>query len=136
MTLFDPGFAKQNVLLGLPFFLKVFVNTLKFLTGILHFINLPEYGKAIKILYVAHFFNKKGHNDALTCLIDRARTIAFNEGYVFLSIGLHQRDPANAIIRKCRKFTFRSVALLAYPEQKDADSIGPDAVIYEDFSLV
>ena len=137
LALFDAGTAKQDVLTGLPFFLKILVG----LTGAVNFIfpvaRLPKINEPLRILYIKSFAFKPGHEEALKPLIRMARNMAFEKNYTFLAIGIHEKDPFLKIFSGYPKFIFKSMGFLTSLKNnagKISDIQG--GVPFEDYSLV
>jgi len=137
VTLTDISNSKQNVLMGLPFILNLVVIILRILNRIIPFINLPEIGKPVKILYIKAFAFENGYEDGLEFLIRSARQLAFRERYCYLTVGIHERDPLARLFSKYLHFTFQSLGfILSMHGNNEKINKILKGVLYEDYSLV
>jgi hypothetical protein len=137
LSLVDVGSSKQNVLVRLPRSLNLIVSILRKFNKLVKILNLPEFNKPIKIMYIKVFAFKDGCEDALELLINQARTICLREKYCFLSIGIHEKDPLNKIFSQYLHFTFHSLGFIA-SLSKDNEKIQNcmAGIAYEDYSLI
>jgi hypothetical protein len=137
VTLSDVSGSKQNVLMGLPFILNLVVMLLRFLNRIAPFINLPEIGKPVKVLYIKAFAFSAGCEDGLEFLIQKARQLAFRDRYCYLTVGIHERDPLVRFFNKYLHFTFLSLGFILSMHGND-EKINKifRGVLFEDYSLV
>ncbi|MHC5077213.1 MAG: GNAT family N-acetyltransferase [Planctomycetota bacterium] len=137
ISLFDPFAAKQNVLVRLPFFLSLFVSIIRILNNVSPLMHLPGRNQPIRILYVGYLSCQENHVKALEELMDKAVGFAFENGYNFLSVGLHSRDPLIRLVKKYRKFKFQSIGLItSLKNHSEAIQKMKDGLIFEDYSLV
>ena len=137
ITLSDISLSKQNVLIDLPFVLKLAVSLLRLLNRIVPVINLPEIGKPVKILYIKTFAFANGCEDALDPLIQQARKLAFLEKYCYLTVGIHERDSLSRFFNKHLHFTFRSLGyILSMHGNNEKVNKILKGVIFEDYSVV
>jgi hypothetical protein len=137
ITLSDISDSKQNVLVGLPFILNLAVTFLRLLNRIAPFINLPEIGKPVKILYIKAFAFSEGCEEGLELLIKSARQIAFRERYCYLTVGIHERDHLARFFNKYLHFTFQSLGFIVsmHGNNEKINKILRGG-LFEDYSLV
>jgi len=137
LTLTDIGMLKQNVLIGLPFILKITISVLRFLNKIVPVINLPEVEKPVKVLYIKAFAYKNGSEDAFETLILQARKIAYLEKYCYLTIGIHEKDPVARFFVKYLHFTFQSLGfILSMHGNREKINNILNGILFEDYSLI
>jgi hypothetical protein len=137
ITLADISSSKQNVLIDLPYSLKIAVSLLRLLNKIIFIFNLPEIGKPVKVLYVKGFAFERGFEKALDLLIKAAKNLAFKEKYCFLTASIHERDHLSKHFKKHFHFTFLSEGYLVslHGNRVKMRRI-LKGVLYEDYSLV
>jgi len=137
ITLFDTGPAKQNVLIQLPLFLKCIIKSIGALNTIYTIVRLPKINEVVQILYIKSFACKQGHEEALKLLLGRARNIAHEKKYTFLTIGIHEKDPLIKIFANYLKITFKSVGYVtSLKNNKDKINYILKGIPFEDYSLV
>jgi hypothetical protein len=90
----------------LPWYLRIVLWSLKTFIPHRKISSLPHIGEPIKILYVKGFSFEEGQEQALISLINYSRGIAFNKGYTFLSVALHEKDGMKKYVNKMRSFAF------------------------------
>ncbi len=137
ISLMDTGYMKQNIVKGMPAWLKLLVNCSKKLSPLMGWVPLPGIGEPIKVLNIRYWAHAPGQADALKALIQKARNIASIENFHFVSIGLHERDPIVSICKKFPNVPFLSngyVASLQHNPEKIKAFIG--GLVFEDFALV
>lgn len=137
VSLYDPILLKQNVIISAPWYLMVALWTLKTIIPRRKISYLPRIGEPINILYVKGFSVAEGQEKALISLINFSREIAFNKGYTFLSLSLHENDRLKKYITKIRSFSFNSIPMIGSLKTNSTllDTL-KDGNIYEDFSIV
>jgi hypothetical protein len=137
VTLSDISDSKQNVLMGLPFILNLVVTFLRIMNRIIPFINLPEIGKPVKVLYLKAFAFSEGCEDGLEILIKSARQLAFRGRYCYLTVGIHERDQLAGFFNKYMHFTFQSLGFILsmHGNNEKIDKI-LNGVLFEDYALV
>ncbi|MCX6225537.1 MAG: GNAT family N-acetyltransferase [Bacteroidia bacterium] len=137
LALFDPGSAKQNVLTGLPFFLKSLLGLIRMVYFIYPVARLPKINEPMRILFIKSFAVKPGHERALKALIGMARNIASEQNYTFLSIGIHEKDPFLKIFSGYPKIIFKTIGFLySLKDNKFKIREIQSGIPFEDFSLV
>jgi hypothetical protein len=137
IILSDTGQAKQNVLIKLPLYLKILVKILQIINAIVPIIILPKINEPIRILYIKSFAYEPGYEDALRFLLGRARRIAFEKKFMFLTIGIHENDPKLKIFSRYPKFVFKSLGLItSLKGGKDKIHSVLNGIPFEDYSLV
>ena len=137
ITLIDTSHAKQNVLIRLPFYLKIIFKSINAIKAFFPVVTLPEINEIIRILYIKSFACEPGQEEALKLLVGRARNIAYEKKYSFLAIGIHERDPILKIFSRYPKFTFKSMGFIASLKGKN-EKINSilGGIPFEDYSLV
>jgi predicted N-acetyltransferase YhbS len=137
ISLVDVGDSRQNVIVRLPTLLGVLAAAIRAVRPIVPAPDLPRKGVPIRTLYVKALGCRPGHEAALDLLVREARRLAFVEGYHFVTVGLHEKDPLAPRLTKGFKFTFKSlgfvVALRRSPSELEALT---RKTPYEDYSLV
>lgn len=108
ICLSDVRGKKQEVLTGLPFLLRNCIGFLNALRAIVSKNKLPGLYDDIKILYVKSFACKESHKAALKQLLSRARNIAYEKQYHFLTIGIHEKNPWKKVLIQYPKFNLQS----------------------------
>jgi GNAT superfamily N-acetyltransferase len=137
ISLIDIGNAKQNVLIRLPFILRILFFVLRILRLILPIPNLPEKNKPVRILYIKALACCEGYEDALTFLIQKSRNVAFKRNYHFLSLGVHENDPLRKLFTRYPKFTFKSMGFVVNLKRENNEMQHViNGVPFEDYSLV
>lgn len=123
LALVDVETSKQDVVTNMPLLLE------KSLRLLFSGNRLPKRNQPVKALYIRAFACAPGEDQALVPLIRYARDLAFREGYHFLTIGLHERNPWNRVFRKFTAFKLNSNLYVAGTETNDE-------VPWLDYSLV
>jgi len=136
VALADVGDSRQNVLLRLPLALRVVSAALRGSGRFLPFPEVPRIGQPIRTLYIKAIAWADGCEAAIAPLVRAARGLAFEGGYHFLSIGLHERDPLLRHFARTARFTFRAEGFVV-GVRTAADTLEPPAVRVpaHDFSL-
>jgi GNAT superfamily N-acetyltransferase len=142
LTLEDTQDLRQNVLIGLPWSLRVALAVLRCVALPIPRLRIPRAGEPIKTLYVRFMACAEGYEDACKLLIEEARMHTFRQRFTFLSVGLHERDPLRSAVAGALRMTFHSRAMIhARPITTDdgihdrSQSIAAD-IFSEDFALV
>jgi GNAT superfamily N-acetyltransferase len=137
LSLIDVGHYKQNVLIRLPFTLRILLGLLHQLNRVLRLFNIPVIGKPIKILYIKAFGFSEGNEHLLRALIQHARNSCLARNYCFLSVAVHEKDPMTEIFRKYLHFNFKSLGYLTDISKNTDNTSGiTDGPIFEDYSVV
>ena len=136
LSLFDSLPYKQNVVVHLPFFLKILVWLSKISKGFGGRMHFPAIGQPIRTLHVKYLACLEGQERALRSLLQQARYLSACRYYHFLSLGLHHKDPLITIGKGIPKITFTSKFMLS-SLQNDEQTIHQllDGIVFEDFSL-
>ena len=89
------------------------------------------------MLYLRNLAFKNGHQQALRYLLQRVRNEAFQKGYVFIAIGIHEHDPLQFVVRWLPKFTFVSHCFVT-STHNNQDSLTKivSGIPMEDYALV
>ena len=119
MALIDTMGMKQNVVLKIPGHLKIGVALLNVLAKILGLSALPKENEPVKMLYMRYLAVPDYNRQIISLLISYARKQAYEKGYSFVSIGLHQRDPLIKKLPRVIRFTFYSVGMLVSMKRSD-----------------
>jgi GNAT superfamily N-acetyltransferase len=136
LTVEDTQDLRQNVLMNVPPSLRVALGLLRVVTLFVPKIGVPRLGRPLRILYVRFMACAEGQEAALRPLIAEARVQAFKQGYTFLSVGLHERDPLRRVVAGMPKLTFTSVMIATSLLSPNRVRDFIDQVAYEDFALV
>jgi GNAT superfamily N-acetyltransferase len=136
LTVEDTQYLRQNVLIGLPLYLRLALGILRIVALPVPGLRIPRMGEPLATLYVRFIACSAGYEEALRCLLAHARLEAFRGRFTFLSIGLHESDPLHAIVRGLPRVTFVSHAMATSLIQTRRVETLVDRVPYEDFSLV
>ncbi|WP_243348003.1 GNAT family N-acetyltransferase [Parabacteroides sp. FAFU027] len=104
IALANPDEWKQEVLLKVKILQKIMLATVNALPGLC----FPRLNEPVRVLYIRSFACKSGHEKALEMLLTRARNIAFEEKFHFLSIGLHEKNTYLKLFRAPLHITLES----------------------------
>jgi ribosomal protein S18 acetylase RimI-like enzyme len=135
IAIFDTMHIKQNIPVRISRALRLAItlsNAFHKLTGISR---LPVEGEAVEMLYIKYI--AATNSNCYRLLIDRARRLAFDRSYSFVSLGLHERDEKNKLLNTMLKIKFEALGFFT-SLKKDKDLIEKinNAVPFEDYSLV
>lgn len=136
LTIEDTQGLRQNVLIGLPWSIHLALGMLRLLALPVPGLRIPRLGEPLAILYVRWMACADGHEPALRVLLSEARAEAFHRRFIFLSLGLHERDPLRSVVRGIPRLTFTSRAMATSLIQPDRVQGFVDQVPFEDFALV
>ncbi len=136
LTVEDTRTLRQNVLIGLPTFLRIAVTVLRVLVLPIPGLNVPRVGSQLSILYVRFMGCMEGCEGALRPLIAEARALAYRHRFTFLSLGLHERDPLRFVVEGIPRFTFTSRSMATSAITPDRVKSLVDQIPYEDYALV
>ncbi|MCB0534936.1 MAG: GNAT family N-acetyltransferase [Saprospiraceae bacterium] len=138
VSLIDPHPYKQNVVLGMPGYLKLMVGAVKATSRIMPLAPLPNVGAPIATLFLRAYGCLPGEENRLKALINFARKLAYREGYNFLSVGIHERDPMLKILNGMPRINFLSHLYVAdfLEDKQKVKRIVEQGIPYMDFSLV
>lgn len=137
-SLIDPAEYKQNVLIRYPMTVGFTLGVLRMLKPLLSLPPLPKKLLPLRILYVKHWATTLDGHSWLPDIIARARHVAYEEGYHFLSIAVDEKDSRiNQMMKSLTAFVFNSDGLLASLNGQTAlvDRLCT-SISYEDYSLV
>jgi len=136
LTIEDTRDLRQNVLIGLPWSIHLALGVLRLLALPVRGLRIPRLGEPLAILYVRWMACAEGHESALRLLLSEARVEAFRRKFIFLSVGLHERDPLRSVVAGFPRLTFTSRAMATSLIQRGRAKYLADQVSYEDFALV
>jgi hypothetical protein len=137
ISLMDTSKLKQNVVHAMPWYLRIASSISNVLAEVLPTLRLPEIGEAIPIWNIRYFGYTEGSQDALLALIKLARKLAWEEQFLFLSIGLHERAAELPLFKKSPHITFTSHGMLTtFDRQSPAFEQVKAGVPFEDFTIV
>ncbi len=136
LTVEDTQSLRQNVLVGLPAYLRVALGVLRLLALPVPGLRIPRVGEPFATLYVRFIACAEGHEAAVRRLLLQARAEAFRQRFTFLSVGLHERDPLRRVVRGLLRLTFisRAMATSVIRQGRVKDLV--HQIPYEDFALV
>jgi hypothetical protein len=135
ISLIAIGDKKQEIVIKLPFHLKIIGTLFNAIHSILPAIKLPN--EKIDILYIKSFACKPEHKNALKLLLARARNLAYEQKYHFLCIGIHEKSPWKSMFSHYPAFRIQS-NLFVGSLKNDGDKINSilDGIPFLDYSLV
>jgi hypothetical protein len=136
LTLEDTQSLRQNVLVGLPMYLRAALGVLRLLALPIPGLRIPRVGEPFAILHVRFIACADGHEGAVRCLLLHARAEAFRRRFTFLSVGLHENDPFRRLVRGIPRLTFISHAMATSVIEPGRVSRLVNQIPYEDFALV
>jgi len=137
LSLVDYGDARQNVIIRLPFVLGGLVSFLQIVRRFAPVPDIPAKNTPIRMLYIKALAFRDGHEEALACLVEEARRLAFDSRYHFLAVGLHESDPLLLRLARLPKFTFKSMLFIVGLKRGNDELMRlTRRVPYEDYSLV
>ena len=135
-SLMDVGPARQHTLIRLPFALSALAACARAARRIAPVPNLPRENETVRTLSIRAMACRDGHEHALDGVIQKARNIAFAEGFHFLGVGAHERDPLARLLARYPKFSFKSLGFVLSLKRSDQELLRlTERVPYEDFSL-
>jgi predicted N-acetyltransferase YhbS len=135
LSMLDTSSLKQNVVIKVGPLLHSLLLSSQFLP--LPLPRLPALGEPIRMLYVDNFFYAAGHEEAFLFLMQKARHLAYQQQFHFLSLGLHTKDPLIHFFKSWFKFTFLSNGFITSAQgNKDLLRNISRGLPYNDFSLV
>ncbi len=100
IVLQDVSDFRQNVVEDWSMITGLFIKAWQFFHFFLPLPPPPQKGKPLRSLYIRYFAATDSTTSALSPLLTRARKLAWDGRYTFLSAGLHSRDPLMKIFRK------------------------------------
>jgi ribosomal protein S18 acetylase RimI-like enzyme len=136
LTIEDTQDLRQNVLIGLPWSIHLALGVLRLLALPVRGLRIPRLGGPLAILYVRWMACAEGHEPALRALLSEARAEAFRRRFIFLSVGLHERDPLRSVVSGIPRLTFTSRAMATSLIRPDRVQGLVDQTPFEDFALV
>jgi len=136
LTIEDTQHLRQNVLVGAPFSLRFALGLVGAATFFIPAMAVPRLGEPLRVLYIRFMACSAGYEAPLKTLLAEARVVAFRQGFTFLSVGLHERDPLRAIVAGIPKLTFISMAIATSLKNPERVKALFDQIVYEDFALV
>jgi ribosomal protein S18 acetylase RimI-like enzyme len=136
LTIEDTQNLRQNVPIGLPWSIHLALAVLRLLTLPVPGLRIPRLGEPLAILYVRWMACAEGHEPALRVLLSEARVEAFHRRFIFVSVGLHERDPLRSAVAGLPRLTFTSLAMATSLIQPDRVQGLADRIPFEDFALV
>jgi hypothetical protein len=89
------------------------------------------------MLYVDNLFYAEGHEQAFLALMQKARHLAYQQRFHFLSLGLHTKDPLIHFFKSWFSFPFLSQGFVASAKGNNGllRDIG-EGLPFNDYSLV
>ncbi|MEJ2585089.1 MAG: hypothetical protein P8Z38_08595, partial [Robiginitalea sp.] len=129
--------VKQNVVLKIPLFLRLFkgfMNLIRPLTGT---VALPGIQQPIRMLYFKFLFLCEPEKNLIQAIFRKVQHEAYQLNYPFISISLHERDPLQKLVPKRWRIPFHSVGMLvSMKNNRDLIAKIQSGVPYKDFSTV
>jgi GNAT superfamily N-acetyltransferase len=136
LTIEDTHDLRQNVLIGIPWSIHLALGVLRLMALPVPGLRIPRLGEPLAILYVRWMACSDGNESALRQLLSEARAEAFKRAFVFVSVGLHERDPLRAVVAGIPRLTFTSRAMATSLIEPDRVQSLVNQIPYEDFALV
>jgi len=137
MSLVDTMPVKQNVITALSWKLKLLLKLINIYSSIAGLSKMPLLNEPVKMIYINYLAVDPKSTHLVKSLVNRARNIAFEKSYSYVSIGLHEKDKLNDCLSGLPKLTFRSVGmLLSIKNNHHLINIVKEGIPYEDYSLV
>ncbi|MBC2838992.1 GNAT family N-acetyltransferase [Robiginitalea sp. SC105] len=112
LCLQDINSIKRHVVLGMPWYLKATVAVLNVMRPITGTPRLPRVGEPIRMLHIKYLASPKADRNAVRNLIAFARREAYSKSCVFLSHGLHEKDPLIGCLPRRGNIVFKSTGML------------------------
>lgn len=133
----DVSNFRQNVVEDWSFITGLVIHLWQFFHIFLPLPLPPQKGKPLRCLYVRYFAATKGTTYALASLITRARKMAWDGRYTFLSAGIHDSDPLLKIFRKYLSIPARLYSFILSLQDNNAYArrISRD-ILFNDFTLI
>ena len=103
---------KQNVVLKIPLYLKLFRGFMNILQPLMGTVKMPGINQPIRMLYLKLLALDEMGKDLTYAIFSKLEHEAYEQQYPFISIGLHENDPLQKIIPQRRRITFRSTGML------------------------
>ena len=137
LCLQDTGAFKQHVITRLPALLRGIVSLNNAVCRLLGTTRLPRVSEPIRMLYIKYLAAPDGNRKVVRCLIRKARQVAFDGSYAFVSLGLHERDPLLALLPGTHRLVFKSTGILVSMKRSRETVARVHAGIpFKDFSTV
>lgn len=137
MCLIDTMEMKQNVVTKISWQMKMAVNCINMLSPILGVSKMPTTNKPVKMLYIRYLAVLNNETILARSLVNYARSIVFQKGYSFVSIGLHEKDQLHRCFSGIQKITFNSVGmLLTIKNNRMLTRQVKQGVPFEDYAMV
>jgi len=137
ICLCDVSDKKQEVLTGLPFGLRSSIGFINTICTVVSKSKLPGINEDVKILYIRSFTCKQNHEAALKLLLSRARNIACEKKYHFLTVGIHEKNPWKKVFATSMKFSLHSnLFVMSMKNDKDRIDMVLNGIPFLDYSLV
>lgn len=137
MCLVDTMRVKQNVVMKIPWKMKLLIRTMNMLTPITGFSKMPQLQEPVRMMYIKYLAVNDNNKALVRSLVDHARNIVYDSGYSFASIGLHEKDPLHDSFRGLFKVTFKSMGMLvSIKNTRGLIEKIKQGIPFEDYSLV
>src|SRR5215213_9664552 len=95
MCLIDTMNIKQNVVTKLSWKMKAMLKLLNFAGGAFGLSKMAVLHEPVRMLYIKYLAADDNNRRFVRLLINHGRNIAYEKGYSFVSIGLHEKDLLN-----------------------------------------
>lgn len=112
MSIVDTMRLKQNVVLKLPWHFKFPLRLINACSTLLKVSKMPKEHEPIRMLYIKYLAVNEYDTGLIGSLLKKAKNMAFEKSYSFVSIGLHEKDPLIKCISGFIKLRFSSVGML------------------------
>ena len=135
--LMDTMHLKQNVVTSLSWTMKWLLRLLNVYNVIAGNSKMPMLNEPVRMIYIRWLAVDRQDKQLVRLLINHARNIAFDRGYSFASIGLHEKDPLGSCFGGMFKLTFHSVGmLLSIKNSRELIEKVKQGIPFEDYTLV
>lgn len=129
--------VKQNVVLKMPVYLRIFREFMNSLGPLIGTIPLPGINQPIRMMYLKLLALDDINKDLTFAIIRKIQQEAYEKKYPFISFGLHEKDPLQKVIPSRWRITFRSTGMLVSMKRNEVSMARiKEGVPFKDFSTV
>jgi ribosomal protein S18 acetylase RimI-like enzyme len=129
--------AKQNVVTRLSWKMNLVLKCINSISKIAGISKMPVLNQPVKMIYIKYLAVNGTDRRLVRLLVNHARNLAYNAGYSFASIGLHEKDPLNGCFSGLPRLLFHSVGmLLSIKNNSGLVNKVMAGIPFEDYSLV
>ena len=137
-ALWDQSSFKQTFVRGYAPATAVFRPIINLVLQAAGFTTLPRPGSELKVAYVTALCVRENDIGMATALLEKLRSRGRTGGHDMLLVGLHERDPLNAAVRRFPAFRYPSRAFVVAWEdgQEFVRRLDPDRVPYLELAML